>query len=277
MLSAPWRKKYWLAALALPLTVYAFEALKISSYEAARAPNVGIITQLILMLGFFVLWVPVPRLIWAIAQLTLTSGHTVRWPLLSGRIVLLGMAASTLHLAVLTFLLRFMYSPASWGTPDYFYSFGEVWLGCAGFWVLAYGATAGVVIAYLAPRIAKQLPERRFEVRQNGNLMSVPLGDIIWIRATGNYSEITTKRGIFSVRKSLMKVESQLPNTFLRSHRSALVNGRWVQGIRALEHGRSYTVKLEDGHEAPLSRRRLAAFRQWLRMIDGKPKAGSSG
>lgn len=56
--------------------------------------------------------------------------------------------------------------------------------------------------------------------------------DIVYIEAQSNYSDIYLKYGKKNtISKTLKEIESLLPNTFLRTHKSYLVNTRYIEKV----------------------------------------------
>lgn len=263
----PWRTVYWGYSAVLPFTLSSFEALKLSSYEASRAPNVSLLVQMVLTFTFYGLWVFAPRLIWLTVTRDL-SREASNWRDLLTRLGGLGLALSAVHLLFLALVLLTMHSAPGWGLPDVVRSFGEVWLGNAGIWLIAYVvAVALILYAFTAERAPEPLPTR-YEVRQNGKTLSISFADIYWIKAAGNYAELHTIRGVLMVRKTLSQIAKEVASSdFLKSHRGALVNGRHVVSIRPHENGSGFVVQLSNDQEAPLSRRKLSEFRRLLKSI----------
>jgi len=60
----------------------------------------------------------------------------------------------------------------------------------------------------------------------------IPVGDILFFRATDKYTTVRTKDGEFLIRKTIKELEDELdPNQFWRVHRAALVNAGSVQSV----------------------------------------------
>lgn|GEM_PF-6637226 len=257
-----WLPSFWIAAAILPTLFYAFEAGMISAYPATRAPNVNLMTQLAMMFAFYGAWIVVPRVIWTRSTRILANDSTIQ-PQLAGQLLITGLILCSIHLLALTFILRVMHSPPGWGISHFLHSFGEVWLSKGMIWMLAYGATAAAIVARLARKPASPPAVTRLEIRQNGKTLLIPLQEILWIKAAGNYVEVFTGRGMHMLRKPLSKLEHDLDgSTFIKSHRGALVNSEHVTAIQSGGKGEGYIVKVGDETEAPLSRRRLAEFKK---------------
>ena len=262
-----WRPKYWAFAAIIPACFFIFEALSVSSFETMQAPNVSLVLQLTLMFAFFSVWIFVPRILWGLAG-TARLDDQLNWRRYSLRAAATALALSVLHLFLLALILRYMHSPPGWGVKHLANSFAEVWIGQAGVWLLAFFATAGAIGLIRTQKPAATPTLKRISIRQNGRLISMPLGEVIWINAAGNYSEIHTLKGKFTERKTLASLEQALAGTsFLRAHRSALVNGEHVTAIKSDATNGNYCVQLTKNQEAPLSRRRLREFKSILQHI----------
>ena len=250
------------------MALFAFEALKISSYAATRAPNVEVTTQLALMLTFYGAGVFTPRLCWQTAALVM-NGEKSDWKGVFLWVAGLGFLLSVVHLLFLAFILRIMYSPPGWGLSHLLHSLGEVWLGNAGMWLMVYAVVASAILYVLSEKPLCDSSPTRYEIRENGKVLSIPITDIYWIKAAGNYVELHTERGITMARKTLSQIEKEIGASILfKSHRSALVNGRHVLAIKPLDRGGGFIVQLSNDEEAPLSRRRLSAFKEFLKTVD---------
>jgi hypothetical protein len=95
-----------------------------------------------------------------------------------------------------------------------------------------------------------------FDIRDGPKLIRTPVTDIVAARSAGNYVEFHLADGRRPLmRATLAAVEEQLkPHGFLRTHRSWLVNPLRVRGMTAEGSG-DWTIELDGGAEAPLSRR----------------------
>ncbi|XOV69285.1 MAG: LytR/AlgR family response regulator transcription factor [Fluviicola sp.] len=73
--------------------------------------------------------------------------------------------------------------------------------------------------------------------------------DIIFVKSDGSYIEIQTTKKKIVQRKLLKEIEAELPENFVRSHRSYIVNLDYVEETRADEiiaHG--HTIPVSRGH-----------------------------
>ncbi len=111
-----------------------------------------------------------------------------------------------------------------------------------------------------APSVAPP-PSRTYDIRDGARLLRVPVGEIVAATAAGNYVEFVLADGRRPLaRSTLAAVELELAaDGFLRTHRSWLVNAARVRAIEPAGSG-DYTLQLEGGSGAPLSRRYPAAL-----------------
>ena len=263
-----WRPVYWLYAAIIPAALYSFEAIKISLYHVSRAPNVNFLTQLSLMFAFYGLWVFAPRLCWSLAEHA-NSSEQIGLEKTLLRLSALGLLLSCVHLFLLTILLLIMNARAAWAWEPIhiLHAFGETWLSYAGLWLMGYAITTVVILYSIAGNQPRVTPPVRYEVRENGKTFSIPVADIYWVKAAGNYAELHTARGVMMVRKTLSQVNKEIGGRdFIKAHRSALINGHHVLAIKRQEEG-GYVVQLSSGEEAPLSRRMLSEFKQILKSV----------
>jgi len=94
----------------------------------------------------------------------------------------------------------------------------------------------------------------RYPVSENGRILFVKAEDILWIEAAGNYSRLHVAGRSHDVRETLTNLAGKLdPASFVRIHRSAIVNLRFVREVHPWFHG-YHLVLLENGQKLRLSR-----------------------
>jgi len=94
--------------------------------------------------------------------------------------------------------------------------------------------------------IAHQLPPM-LEIRGANGVELLNPNDILFVKSDGVYIQLYTLNGMVVQRKLLKDIIDQLPDCFLRVHRSYLVNINFIE-----QRSASYlTIK---GHEIPVSR-----------------------
>ena len=82
----------------------------------------------------------------------------------------------------------------------------------------------------------------------------VPVAEIAWLEAEGDYVRIHAANGGGLLRTTLTALEAQLdPRTFMRVHRSAICRREAIVGMRRKPTG-ALTVSLSNGDWAPVGR-----------------------
>lgn len=94
----------------------------------------------------------------------------------------------------------------------------------------------------------------RVAVRHAGRIRLVPLDQVEWIEASGNYLRLHVDGGQFLVRETMQRFLERLdPCRFARIHRSVIVNVDRIRELVPLSHG-DCTVVLDSGRRVTLSR-----------------------
>lgn len=94
--------------------------------------------------------------------------------------------------------------------------------------------------------IKHQLPSN-LQVRTQNGIEEINPNSILFIKSDGVYVELHTQKGMLVQRKLLKEIEEELPDTFVRVHRSYLVNKLYVQSKTS-----SHVVV--HGEQIPVSR-----------------------
>ena len=101
----------------------------------------------------------------------------------------------------------------------------------------------------------KQSYLERVVIKENERVLMVPVDEIDWVAAHGNYVQIHTRTKTHLLRETMDGMERKLnPANFVRLRRSTIVNGGRVQQLKALSNG-EYAVVLKNGAELTSSRR----------------------
>jgi two-component system LytT family response regulator len=102
-------------------------------------------------------------------------------------------------------------------------------------------------------REERKYPERLI-VKSSGRVFFVRTEEIDWVEASGNYVKIHTKSEAHLLRESMKNMEAKLdPKTFVRIHRSAIVNIDRIKELEPWFHG-EYIVIMRDGTRLTASR-----------------------
>lgn len=94
----------------------------------------------------------------------------------------------------------------------------------------------------------------RITVKRNGRILLVPTKDIEWIEAEDNYVLVHSRKEAYILRQTLSNIQNRLdPETFIRIHRSAIVN---IEALKELHAGfdGAYGLELKSGTKLRLSR-----------------------
>jgi hypothetical protein len=124
--------------------------------------------------------------------------------------------------------------------------------------LLVYFAIVGIYIIWL--RLAPSPPQPAggadsIEIRDGARRHFVPLNEVAWIEAAGNYVELHRGAAPILHRAPLSKMERQLTGAgFVRIHRSRLVRRAAIAQVESKPSG-DYVVRLTDGRELAGSRR----------------------
>ena len=94
-----------------------------------------------------------------------------------------------------------------------------------------------------AARERTAAPRERFAVRTRGEIIFIKAAQIDWISAEGNYARLHAGEVSYLMRESLQSIEGSLdPATFIRVHRSAIVNLDRVRKLATSPDGNSVIV-----------------------------------
>ena len=145
-------------------------------------------------------------------------------------------------------------------------------LGVSAFGVSAFGVSAPGVSALGEPsadtpvdRLGEVLgkgPLRRLFIRHGSAIVPLPVADVRWFEADGDYVIAHAERGRHVVSLSLARLEAQLdPKRFARIHRAHLVNLDHVLAFRS--HGKGGMIaELRSGELLAVSRARAQDVRR---------------
>lgn len=121
----------------------------------------------------------------------------------------------------------------------------------------------------LAPSDAEALAPRRshFAVMEPGRVWRVPVADVLYLRAELRYVTARTREREYLLDESLVKLEEEFGEDFLRIHRNCLVARRHLLGFQrqAGEGEGHWLAVLRDWPERlPVSRRQAHAARDFV-------------
>ena len=97
-----------------------------------------------------------------------------------------------------------------------------------------------------------QYPERIL-VNANKKLITVSVGDIVWIEAYGDYSKLYTLHHIFVSNFGISALSEKLnPANFIRVHLSSIINLNFVKEVN--RHPGSYDILMQTDAKVTVSR-----------------------
>lgn len=99
---------------------------------------------------------------------------------------------------------------------------------------------------------------RNFEshifVQKSEKLFNLPVEEIVYLEASGDYTIITTKGDQFVSSSGIGRLEEMMdPDTFIRVHRSTIINLNYLKEIERHFNG-GMVVKMQSGKSFPVSR-----------------------
>ena len=97
-------------------------------------------------------------------------------------------------------------------------------------------------------------------LKTGASVMRIPLRAILYVEAIGKKLEVFTRRQSYTYYESLTDLEKSLGDTFIRCHRSYLVNRAAVVSADFAD----MMLTLVGGHSVPLSRSQKQAVKDWL-------------
>jgi len=101
---------------------------------------------------------------------------------------------------------------------------------------------------------SKSSYESHIFVQKSEKLFNLPVEEIIFLEASGDYTIITTKTDQFVSSSGIGKLEEILsPETFIRVHRSTIINLNFLKEIERHFNG-GMVVKMQNGKSFPVSR-----------------------
>jgi two-component system LytT family response regulator len=91
-------------------------------------------------------------------------------------------------------------------------------------------------------------------VQKSEKLFNLPVEDITYLEASGDYTVISTKTDQFVSSSGIGKLEELMnPDTFIRVHRSTIINVNSLKEIERHFNG-GMVVKMQNGKSFPVSR-----------------------
>lgn len=103
----------------------------------------------------------------------------------------------------------------------------------------------------------------RISVRAAGKITFVDLSEVVWIQAAENYVQLNTASARYLVHVTIQTLQESLdPTSFLRIHRSLIVNVKDVKELETATHG-EFVFVLRNGTRLQSSRTYNDAIKAW--------------
>lgn len=117
-----------------------------------------------------------------------------------------------------------------------------------------------------------RVPRRHFAVHERGRLMLVPVEQVVYLKAELKYVTVRTRQREYLIEDSLVSIEAEFPERFVRVHRNALVARASIAGFERMpaspEAGVAeahWQVVLRDVPDRlPVSRRQWSVLRNLI-------------
>ena len=112
----------------------------------------------------------------------------------------------------------------------------------------------GVLQEYADEEDEEDDPIDRFTIRSRDRIYFVDVDDVQWVESEGDYVALHDGEDAHLVRKTMKELEQRLtPESFVRIHRSYIVNVNYIEELRPLDHG-TYQIHMESGIPLKTSR-----------------------
>jgi DNA-binding LytR/AlgR family response regulator len=116
----------------------------------------------------------------------------------------------------------------------------------------------------------------RFILRESGRIFPIPVGQIDWIEAAGNYVALHVSGKTHLLRDSMASMEQKLdPKAFVRIRRSVIVQIDRIEELRTLPGGR-FAALLRGGSQVTLGRPGIERLDNLIEQLTFKQQASAS-
>lgn len=115
------------------------------------------------------------------------------------------------------------------------------------------------------PIAATQTQRQHITIHQRGKLLLVPVADILYFKAELKYVTVRTAQAEYLLEESLIALEEEFNQQFIRVHRNAIVARHAVRGFE-----RSKVVMKQEDSEEPSEAKQQEG--QWEVIVSGIPE-----
>jgi len=116
--------------------------------------------------------------------------------------------------------------------------------------------------AALAPR------RTHFSLLERGRIWRVPVAEVLYLRAELRYVTARTREREYLLDESLVKLEEEFGNDFLRIHRNCLIARAHLEGFQRVAddgEGRWLALLKDWSEKLPVSRRQMHVVREFVK------------
>lgn len=110
-------------------------------------------------------------------------------------------------------------------------------------------------------------PRTHLCVRQRGALKLIPVADVQFFQADAKYVEVHHSGGEVLIEDSLVQLEEEFGDRFVRIHRNCLVATEAIAGLDRTPEGETVVVLRDSSRRLEVSRRNLANVRRLIRSL----------
>jgi two-component system response regulator AlgR len=119
-------------------------------------------------------------------------------------------------------------------------------------------------------RVSDALPTRQRShicARVRGNLVLVPIGDVLYLIAEDKYVVVHHTKGQVLIEDALKGLEDEFGDRFVRIHRNCLVARERITGLTRAADGRIFAQLAGSTDQLEVSRRNLPSLRKLARTL----------
>jgi two-component system LytT family response regulator len=104
----------------------------------------------------------------------------------------------------------------------------------------------------------------RFAVKVSGKILFLDPAEIYWIQARDDIARVHLADSAYDVREPLSRIETRLPSSFLRVHRSVIVNTSHIRAAQPFDQGDQMLI-LRNGKRITTGRSYRKIVQDFLR------------
>lgn len=128
-------------------------------------------------------------------------------------------------------------------------------------------ALAGTQLGTLAQALGPQRQRQHICARVRGNLVLVPVGEVIYLMAEDKYVVVHHAKGQVLIEDALKTLEDEFGDRFVRIHRNCLVARERISGLVRGADGRIFAQLVGSDDLLEVSRRNLPSLRKLARSL----------